>query len=181
MIDAVLAPGPGDQVRPVASGSAQFLAVSQALPAARRFERGPATVVGIIALMRALGEVRHAAWGDQQFINAAGRRSASFGKSVLILIPVHLAPVTVDHVVHDGALHREQQHCRGPTQQGWSGRTSGHAARRATGHACTGVGLHRCSATPEELERSTLFTDPGGDASSRLALQSCVEIPHCSR
>src|SRR6266516_200332 len=66
MVDAVLAPGLGDEVRACAAGGAKLFPVSQALPGVWRIDLGPAGVVRIVALVGTLQRVGGVAGRDEQ-------------------------------------------------------------------------------------------------------------------
>jgi len=103
MIDAVLAPGHGDQFRARATRSWQLLTVSKALPRIWRVDLSPAAVIRIIALVRALRKVSDVAGRDQQRRHGRARCSTALSKTVHAVAPVHLAEITEGHVIHDGA------------------------------------------------------------------------------
>jgi hypothetical protein len=66
VFEAVQAPGLGDKIGVLASGSAKVFPIAQPRPGVGSVQFSPAVVIRVIALVRASGKVRHAPGGDQQ-------------------------------------------------------------------------------------------------------------------
>jgi hypothetical protein len=88
---AILASGRGHQAGTLPARGMQLFTVPQAFPGTRRVKRGPASIVRIVTLVRASGEVRHAVPRDQQFTGGRRGSTASFCQPVLTEAAVHLA------------------------------------------------------------------------------------------
>jgi hypothetical protein len=94
------APGFCDQIRVVASGGRQSLAVSQSFPRPRGFELCPSAVVLMITFVEAPGKVGHPLRRDQQEPCICARRSAALSQAVLAVAEVHVAQLALSHASH---------------------------------------------------------------------------------